>query len=254
MEEIIKLIILFIGGILAGLYGSNVGSGALVTFPLMILSGLPTQIAIATNRMGAVFLEFSSALKFFKEKKVKVKLGLVFGAFAAAGSFIGSNIVIQVNEKYLNLIIAIVFFVLFLIMYNKKKIGIQENELSQKKLIKTGIFIFLLGIYGGFFGGGFGTFIMFLLVLSGFTFIKSAGLGRVIGFIMSLTATIVFAINGMIDYPYAISVGLGSAVGAWVGVSIGIKKGNKFIKTLFIIIVFITIIKLLMKFFGINIL
>ena len=110
----------------------------------------------------------------------------------------------------------------------------------------------MLGIYGGFFGGGFGSFIMFLLLFSGFTFIKSAAIGRVVGFIMSLTATIVFAFNGLIHYPYAISIGLGSAIGSWVGVSIALKKGNKYIKTLFIIIILLTIIKLFLRFLDIN--
>ena len=67
--EIIHLIVLIVGGMLAGLYASNVGSGGLVTLPLFILLGLPTTIAIGTNRLSAVLLEFGSALKFYREKK-----------------------------------------------------------------------------------------------------------------------------------------------------------------------------------------
>ena len=89
----------------------------------------------------------------------------------------------------------------------------------------------------GFFGGGFGSFIMFLLVILGFTFMRSAAIGRLVGFIMSLISTIVFALYGLIDYTFAISLGLGCAIGSWIGVSIAVKKGNKYIKLLFIIII-----------------
>ena len=112
--ELVFITILFIGGILTGLYASNVGGGALVTFPLLILIGLPTHIAIATNRLSALFLELFSAIKFYKEKKLNLKLGLFLGLIAAVGSFIGSNIVIKINERFLNLVIGIIFFIVFI--------------------------------------------------------------------------------------------------------------------------------------------
>lgn len=245
--EILKLLALFIGGILTGLYASNVGGGSLITFPLLILFGLPTNTAIATNRLSAVLLEFSSSIKFYKEKKLDLKLGLGLGVAAAIGSYIGSSIIIKINEEYLNTIIAIVFLVLFIVLYNKDRLGIREKEVNEKNLVAIYFFTFLLGIYGGFFGGGFGTFIMFILVFSGFTFIKSAAIGRVVGFIMSLTAAIVFANSGLVNYLYGISMGLGCAIGSWFGIGIAIKQGNKYIKTLFIIIIILTIIKMLAK-------
>ena len=76
----------------------------------MILSGLSIHVAIATNRLSVVLLEFSSSVKFYKEKKLNLKFGLILGIIAASGSFIGANLVININEKYLNLIIAFAFF------------------------------------------------------------------------------------------------------------------------------------------------
>ena len=96
--ELIFLFILFIGGIFAGLYASNVGGGSFVSFPLLILSGLPIHIAIATNRFSAVILEFFSAIKFYKEKKIDLKMGLILGVIASIGSFIGANIVFKLMK------------------------------------------------------------------------------------------------------------------------------------------------------------
>lgn len=177
----------------------------------------------------------------------------MLGLIAAVGSFIGSSIVIRINEKSLNLIIAAILLILSITLFNKDKIGIKEKKFNHKNIIIVSFFTFLLGIYGGFFGGGFGTFIMFLLVMLGLTFIKSAAIGRIVGFIMSASASIVFALNGLINYTYALSLGLGCALGSWIGVGIALKKGDKFIKTLFIIIIFLTIAKLVLNFFNINI-
>lgn len=251
--EPIFMAILFFGGIFAGLYASSVGGGSFVMFPLMILSGLPVHIAIASNRFGAVLLELSSTLRFYKEKKLDLKLGSALGIAAAIGSAIGSYIVLSINEKHLNLIVGIVFILIFLFVLNKNKVGLKEVK-KNMSLYLTAVFTFALGIYGGFFGAGFGTFIMFLLVLGGFTFIKSAAIARVVGFIMSLVATTVFALNGVIDYTAGISAGIGLAIGAWIGVGIAIDKGNKYIKTLFIIIILATTAKLILEYFNVTLL
>ena len=124
----------------------------------------------------------------------------------------------------------VLFFIVFLVLFFKDRLGIKERNLQTSHKILTGISTFLLGIYGGFFGGGFGTFMMFLLVIMGFSFIKSAAISRVVGFLMSLSATIVFAQQGLIHYLYGIALGAGFAVGGWIGIGIALKKGDNYVK------------------------
>ena len=246
--ELIYSITLFFGGILAGLYGSSVGGGGLISFPLVLLTGLPIHTAIATNRFGATFLELGSALRFHQGKELKLKLGILFGLVAALGAFIGANMIVHIEEKYLSLITAILLGVVFFISIFKKKLGIGEKKISHKHWLMALISTFFLGIYGGFFGPGFGTLITFVFVLVGLNFIKSAAVSRVVGFFMCISSTIVFAFKGLIYYPYALAIGLGLGIGGWIGAGIAIKRGDKYVKALFIIILFASIIKLVFDF------
>ena len=238
----------FVGGILAGLYGSSVGSGGLVSLPVLLLTGLPVHIAIATNRFGAVLLELSSAFRFYREKKLNLRLGILFGVLAAIGSFVGSNILLKIDESYLRIITAILLVAVFFILIFKQKLGIKEIKTFKNKWYVAGILTVVLGIYGGISGAGFGTFISFVFVITGSTFVQSAGISRVVGFIMSFVATIVFAFHGVINYPLAISLGIGYAIGGWIGAGISIKKGNNFIRVLFIVILVVSVFKLLFGF------
>lgn len=252
MEPGISLL-LFMGGILAGLYASNVGGGSLVTFPLLIIAGLPTHMAIATNRLSSVFLEGAGAIRFHVGKKLDLGFGLKLGAVAATGSVIGSSIVITLDENLLELVIAFIFAAIFVVLSKNRDFGMKEAAGKGRDGLLITFSAFILGIYGGFFGAGFGTFIMFLLVWAGLDFVKSAGLGRAIGLIMSLAATAVFALNGMIDYPYALALGSGCAIGSWAGVSIGVKKGNAYIRGLFTILIILSTIRLLLGAFDVQI-
>jgi len=242
--EPIFAIMLFAGGILEGLYASTVGCGSLVSIPLLLLTGMPIHTAIGTNRFSVIFLEAASAMKFQSKKKITWKYAVIIGLIASCGSVIGSSLVINIDEKHLNIATAIILAVVILLVIVKDKLGLKENPHPKINWTAVSAAVFLLGIYGGFLGAGFGTSITLVFVMMGFNFITGAANSRIVGLIMSVPATIIFAHNGMINYEYGLSLGLGTTIGGWIGAGIGIKKGNTFVKTLFIIVVLASIIKL----------
>lgn len=245
----LSTLILFFAGILAGLYGSTVGSGGLISLPATLLAtGLPIHAAMATNRFAAIFLDLSSSVRFHVNKHLDLKHGLILGFIAATGAVIGTKLLIQVDEKYLQLTVAILLVGVSLFMFFQDKLGITEKPVPHKHWWAICSASFLLGIYGGFFGTGFGTLIGFVFLLEGYTFIKSAALSRAIGTLVSLSSTIIFAYEGIINYPYAIVLSLGFAIGAWIGAGYGIKKGNNYIKALFLMILVVTVVKLVWEF------
>jgi len=83
------LIILGMGGavgFLSGMFG--VGGGFLMT-PLLILSGIPPAVAVATEANQIVASSVSGALAHWRRGAVDVKMGSVLVAGGIAGSFLG---------------------------------------------------------------------------------------------------------------------------------------------------------------------
>lgn len=242
--DIFSYLIPAIGGLIAGLYASTVGSMSLVTFPLLIFLGLPVHIAIGTNRFASILLDLASISKFHSAQTLNLKTALPFGLITALGSIIGANLVIQIDENLLKLLSSIFLSIIFFVFIFKSKLGLKERDFQTKHKIIAAIAIFFLGIYGGFFGAGFGTFIAFIFILTGLSFLKSAAISRFIGLCMALPATLIFAFNGLINYKIGLILGLGLAIGGWIGAGFSIKKGNGYIKGLFVIIILATIVKL----------
>jgi uncharacterized membrane protein YfcA len=77
-------------GFLSGLFG--VGGGFLLT-PLLILSGVPSAVAVGTGSAHIVASSVSGALTQYRKNNVDVSLGLVLLAGGLAGSIIGVQIV-----------------------------------------------------------------------------------------------------------------------------------------------------------------
>lgn len=86
------LVILGMGGavgFLSGMFG--VGGGFLMT-PLLIFSGIPPAIAVATEANQIVASSFSGALVHFRRRSVDVKLGFVLLAGGLIGSLLGVEV------------------------------------------------------------------------------------------------------------------------------------------------------------------
>ncbi|ANP27533.1 putative permease [Mycobacteroides abscessus subsp. abscessus] len=65
--EILSVLLLFVMGILAGIVNAAVGSGSLLTLPVLLALGVPPGVAVRTNTIGMSFATIASVLGFRKE-------------------------------------------------------------------------------------------------------------------------------------------------------------------------------------------
>jgi uncharacterized protein len=243
--ELLDIIVLLVGGFIAGLYASTAGGGSFVSFPVLLFLGMPLHVAIATNRFSALFLCLTSTARFLKEKVLDLRSASLLALVAGVASFIGANIVLTVDERPLSLIIAAVMTFAAVAMFVNKDLGLKKRKGAEIVSWKLVVGVFILGIYGGFFGGAVGVLYVLALVLGGYDFLHGAAVARMIGIATCIAASAVFIYHGLVDFEAGILLGLGYGVGGWIGAGIGVKKGNKYIRALFFLVVGVTVAKLL---------
>jgi len=250
MDVVLQSIILFLSGLVAGTYGSVVGGGSLVSFPVMILLGIPVDIATGTNRFNAIFMEASSLFAFARKKLVQWKLALPIAILSIPASIWGASIAIHVEAKTLNIIVAVILgLLLFCLPYVKpQQKQIHENT-GKQKLVFLYIISIFLAIYAGFHGAAYGTFILFPFLLLGTSSLLNASANaRLIGLFASIAASIVFIQNGSVDFAASWPQIAGSVIGAQIGVNTAVKH-LKLIKYILSIVVVGSIIKLILETF-----
>ncbi len=76
-----------------------------------------------------------------------------------------------------------------------------------------------------------------MMNLMGFTALESNATRRIPGFLLALTSLIVYMVSGAVYYSYGLAMLGGMFVGGYVGTHIAIKKGEKFVKIIFAIVV-----------------
>lgn len=250
----LSFLVLIVGGFAGGFFGSVVGSAGLISLPILILLGFTPHAAVATSRPAAFVLEVVSTIRYWREGKLKVKdmkRGLFLGPFGAVGGVSGAYIITAVSDQTLRLLFALVISSMLVFLVTKKNWGMKEQPEKQKQMILLALSTFLIGIYGGFFGFTFGTLMTIALVGFGFTLLQGAVLARTIGMMTSLAASIVFGLQGNIDYPHAAALSIGFATGSWFGAGVGSRLGNSYIKKLLTVVVVASVLKLLYDYFAV---
>jgi uncharacterized membrane protein YfcA len=111
----------------------------------------------------------------------------------------------------------------------------------------TGYFLtFVLGVYGGFFSGGYVTLLTAVFVaFFGMTFIESVAVTKVLNLFSSLVASAVFAARGLIDWNLGLTLSLVSFVGAAIGAAVAQTLSNAFLRRLFLVVVISLAVKTL---------
>ena len=247
MDELLRLLLLFGIGSLAGFINIMAGGGSAITLPVLIFLGLEGSLANGTNRVAIVIQNIAAVLSFHQERYQKFKLSLKLAAFtlpgAITGAFMAAAISHELFQKILAYILIGVIISMFFPKQNQKK---SEDMLRQGSTWLIYPAMFVIGFYGGFIQVGVG----FLFMASLYHLLK-LDLVRVnmhkvfIIFIYTIPALIVFFFTNNVDLKLGLALGAGNALGAWRAAKISVKKGERIIRIVLIVAIFIMALKLL---------
>ena len=240
------VIILLICGVIAGFINTVAGGGSLLTLPILIFMGLPSNIANGTNRI-AIFMQNIFSISGYKSRGVSdFKYSSWLSVSALIGSIIGAKIAINIDEDMFNKILSVVIIIVVLtIIYNKKTFNINSENISIEKKIISVIMFFFIGIYGGFIHAGVGFLILSILSnYNGIPLSKANSIKVFVVFVYTFFALIVFMMENKINWILGINLGIGNSIGGWIASRWSYNKPDKIIKIFIIISSAIMAIKL----------
>jgi uncharacterized membrane protein YfcA len=106
---------------------------------------------------------------------------------------------------------------------------------------------FILGIYGGFFSGGYVTILTAAYVaLFGMTYIEAIAITKVINIFSSTVATTVFVLRGVVDFRLGILLGFVMFIGALIGSRTAQRMNNIWLRRIFLTAVMALALKMVL--------
>jgi hypothetical protein len=243
MDLLITLILTLFIGIISSFIGAIVGAGGLISIPFLIFLGLPPHYAIATGRFASIGLNIVAIKEFFKHKQVIKRLIIPFILVVPTSVILSTVAVINISSEVTEgiiialLIFALVFFAL------KKDVGVVTKKKKKKYQILGYVLLFVATFFGAFIGGLGVLQYLIITYFFGLTLIQANATERVAWFVAVIISTIIFAVNGYINYLLGISLFFGFMIGGYLGVNTAIKKGNQWVRMLFLLLIVVYLIK-----------
>jgi len=220
-----EAVAIFAAGAAAGTVNTIVGSGTLVTFPVLLAFGYSPVTANVSNTVGLVPGSISGAYGYRAELGGQGRQAVRLGLASAAGGITGALLLLALPASAFKSIVpgfiaAALVLVLVQPWLAHRLAGRHGHPLAVPGALPVGLYA--VGVYGGYFGAAQGILIIALLGLaSAQGFQRVNGLKNVLAGLTNLVAGIVFVIAAHISWPVVGLIAAGSVLGAQLGARIG---------------------------------
>ena len=245
---LITVFLLALSSFTAGFIDAVVGGGGLIQTPFLLITfpKIPLPVLFGTNKIAALAGTSIAAFKYAKKITFNYKILFVIALSCFISSFLGAKIVSHIDSNILKPVILVILIAIAIYTFFKKNLGAhQTKELSLNKQMLYGSAIGLIvGFYDGFFGPGTGSFfVLGFVIILGFEFVKASAYAKIVNCITNISALNVFIKQGHYILQLAILLAVFNIIGSFIGSHIALKKGNGFVRIIFLVIVSVMILK-----------
>jgi uncharacterized protein len=244
--QILLLLCLF--ALLAGFVDAIVGGGGLIQTPasLIMLPQLPVATVIGSLKLPSFSGTFFAARQYVRKVPINWKLMGWMALTAFSASFLGSQLLTQMSNRFMKPVILVVLVLVAIYTYSKKDFGqFSHKELTPtQKTLYSLLICLVIGFYDGFIGPGAGSFLVLAFIsLMGLDFLHASANAKLINLATNLGSICLFLIKGSIIWKLAIPMAICNAIGGFLGAKMAIAKGNRFIRIFFLLVVMGTLIR-----------
>lgn len=244
-----SILALLVGvAVLAGLVDAIAGGGGLLALPALLWAGVPPLQALATNKLQGSFGTATASLNYLHKGEISLSGMTAPILWTFAGAVSGTLAVQYLVADWLEQMVPILLIGFSLYFLVSPRIGDQDAH----QRISLGLFGLLVGFgagfYDGFFGPGAGSFFAAgFVMLLGWNLRRATAGTKLLNFTSNIASLLFFAAGGHVVWSIGLSMGLGQALGAWIGSHLVIRHGTVLIRPLLVVVSVAVSIKLLIK-------
>lgn len=249
----IWLILLICAGVFCAAFVDAIGGGGgLISLPVYLLAGLPTHLALGTNKLSSCIGTAASTYRYLRSGYVNWSLAIPSILLALLGSHLGTRLQLLLDESYLRYLLLVVLPVVAVILLRQKKLPEQAGQISisAQRCITWGAAL-LIGAYDGFYGPGAGTFLLLTFCnLAKMDLRTAAGNVKLVNLASNLGALLTSLTAGKVFVPIGLIAAVFSILGHYIGAGLTIKNGTKIVRPIILIVLALLIVKVLLELFG----
>lgn len=219
MPDLLALALPFAAGLVGGAMNALAGGGTFATLPALIALGLPANAANATSNVALLPGAAASAWTFRDELAPLGGASIrMLAAITFAGGLAGSVLLVLTPTRTFDVVIPWLLLFAFLVIAWGRRAADRLRErvtIGRPALVAAQA---LLGVYGGYFGGGVGLITTAVYGLLAGASPRSLFAPRTLMLaVANAAAAFVFIVRALVDWRSCLPMLLGAVLGGWAG-------------------------------------
>ena len=226
----------------AGLIDAMAGGGGLIQLPALFAAypTTPHPTLLGTGKLAGLAGTSSAVLRFIRHVRIDWPLVLAAAVGAFVMALVGAWIATLVPPDRFRAMVPLLLTAVLLYTLLHRDFGTEHrprrNGRHGRSLAAASAGV--IGLYDGFFGPGTGSFLVFLFIrIFGLDFLHASASAKVVNAAANLSALLLFGITGNIVWLLGLGMAAFNVAGAQVGSHLAIRRGSRFVRVVFLVVV-----------------
>jgi uncharacterized membrane protein YfcA len=243
-------------GIGAGTINTIVGSGTLITFPVLLATGLPPITANVSNTLGLVPGAVSGAIGYRRELEGQTGRVLRLGTAALLGGLLGAVLLLALPSDAFDAIVPVLIGLALVLVLLQPRIAAavkRRREQTGSRVHPHGGPVLLGGLflastYGGYFGAAQGVLYLSLMgLLLHDDLQRINAVKNILGALVNGVAAVFFLFVADFDWTAVLLIAVGSTIGGQIGAKVGRRLPPTVLRGVIIAVGVVAILQLTLK-------
>ncbi|MFE4540137.1 sulfite exporter TauE/SafE family protein [Streptomyces scopuliridis] len=254
-----EMLAVFAAGISAGTINTIVGSGTLITFPVLLATGLPPVTATVSNALGLIPGSISGAIGYRAELTGQRRRVLRLSAAALIGGLAGAGLLLTLPTTAFETIVPVLVTIALVLVILQPRLARSVQARRARKgtsagpnggpLLFTGLL--LASVYGGYFTAAQGIIYLSLMgMLLDDTLQRLNAVKNILAAVVNTVAALFFLFVAEFDWTAVVLIAVGSAIGGQLGAKVGRKLPPAALRGLVVAVGVVAIVQLLVRRYG----
>jgi uncharacterized membrane protein YfcA len=240
-----------LAGLAAGTINTVVGSGTLITFPVLLAFGYAPVTANVSNTIGLVPGSISGAIGYRRELAGQWGRVLRFGTMSVLGGITGAVLLLVLPASAFRDVVPVFIAAALVLTVLQPRLN---RRLAQHASTGRGrmsllvlLAVYITGVYGGYFGAGQGILLLAILgVALPQSLHHSNALKNVLAGSVNGVAGIYFIFAAHVEWAPAAIIAVSSILGAQIGARYGRRLHPDALRALIVVVGVAAIVQLIL--------
>jgi uncharacterized membrane protein YfcA len=245
-----EIVAIALAGMAAGTMNTVVGSGTLITFPVLLAFGYAPVTANVSNTIGLVPGSVSGAIGYRRELSGQKARAVRLGSMSVAGGITGAVLLLVLPASAFKAIVPVFIAIALILTVAQPRLAAwlskREIDFERRGSVAMPFALYLTGVYGGYFGAAQGILLLGILgVALAQDLHRTNALKNVLAGLVNGVAGVYFVFAAHVDWGPAAIIAAASILGAQLGARFGRRLPPAGLRAVIVAVGIFAIVRLL---------